>query len=437
MPDRLEHYLTLAGEQIRWKRARPRLLSELGTHLLDQRDDCLSQGMTEEEAQTEALRQMGDPVLVGQSLDQVHRPKPQWGLLLWALLLAAAGAVLRIWLTTGWASGEHQPAWTIAALCLGCGALVGAYFLDYSWLGRHGKGIFGAFLALGLVLCVLQRTNYDLASAGLGCLTSAAPLVLALWAFLWRGQGWKGVALTLVGLAALSLVCVEGNKLGAALVLWLTALLLLWVLAGQDWFTLGKKTTRGVAGGLLAVLAAGGIWALNHHYVAWRLSLVLHPAQDPAGAGYTGFVLRQALDGAKWTGEGSWNLPVAYDQALVQGADSYFLTTILHKLGWLPLAAVVAALAGLLVWLLVKGLGQKTLLGKAVALSVTVSLLLRLALGLVSALGLPLWYGGVPLFFTSGGAAVDLALLGFVLSVFRQEALPLASPRPAKQPATQ
>ena len=64
MPDRLQDYLRQVGEQIRWKRARPRLLSELETHLLDQRDDCLSQGMTEEEAQQEAVRQMGDPVLI-------------------------------------------------------------------------------------------------------------------------------------------------------------------------------------------------------------------------------------------------------------------------------------------------------------------------------------------------------------------------------------
>lgn len=65
MPDRIERYLELAGEQIRWKRAKPALLEELRTHLLDQRDDCLAEGMSEEEAQAEAVRQMGDPVTVG------------------------------------------------------------------------------------------------------------------------------------------------------------------------------------------------------------------------------------------------------------------------------------------------------------------------------------------------------------------------------------
>lgn len=76
MPDRLAQYLTLAGEQIRWKRARPRLLSELRTHLLDERDHCLAQGMTEEAAQAEAIRQMGDPVLVGRLWTPSTGPSP-------------------------------------------------------------------------------------------------------------------------------------------------------------------------------------------------------------------------------------------------------------------------------------------------------------------------------------------------------------------------
>ena len=50
MPDRFDEYLNTAGEQIRWKRARPSLLAELRTHLLDQQDACLAAGVSREEA---------------------------------------------------------------------------------------------------------------------------------------------------------------------------------------------------------------------------------------------------------------------------------------------------------------------------------------------------------------------------------------------------
>ncbi len=88
---------------------------------------------------------------------------------------------------------------------------------------------------------------------------------------------------------------------------------------------------------------------------------------------------------------------------------------------------ILAALGGLLVWLLVRSLAQKNQVGRLVALAVLGTMLLRLLVGTWTlVLGLPQgWASGVPLFFTDGGAVADLALLGFVLSVFRQETLPM------------
>ena len=85
MPDQIETYVETAMDQVRWKKARPGLAAEIRTHLLDQRDACLAQGMDEGAAQGEAVRQMGDPVALGTDLDRVHRPRPQWGLLVFAL----------------------------------------------------------------------------------------------------------------------------------------------------------------------------------------------------------------------------------------------------------------------------------------------------------------------------------------------------------------
>ena len=76
MDDFFADYLDQAMEQVRWRRARPALAQELRTHLLDQRDACLAQGMSQTEAEAESLRQMGDPVEVGTQLDRVHRPAP-------------------------------------------------------------------------------------------------------------------------------------------------------------------------------------------------------------------------------------------------------------------------------------------------------------------------------------------------------------------------
>lgn len=48
--NKIEAYVDEACAQVRWKRAKEGLAMELRTHLLDQKDACLAEGMTEEEA---------------------------------------------------------------------------------------------------------------------------------------------------------------------------------------------------------------------------------------------------------------------------------------------------------------------------------------------------------------------------------------------------
>lgn len=191
MPDRISAFVEAVGAEIRWKKARPLLTEEIRTHLLDQRDACVAQGMAEDEAQAEAVRQMGDPVALGADLDRVHRPRPQWGLLALALVLAAAGAFLRFSLTADvpYVSlqdrqmdllGGLMGAAALAAACCLCpsvyalvqvtmAALVlGLFFAWRDWLGLGRWKSVVLVLALGLGVLALivavrwERLQYNL-----------------------------------------------------------------------------------------------------------------------------------------------------------------------------------------------------------------------------------------------------------------------------------
>ena len=96
----IQSFLDVVAEQIRWKRARPVVTAELERHLEDQRDAFAEEGY--ENAEELAVKEMGDPVIVGTELDRVHRPKPQWGIIVLTIALALAGVLLRIFLTAGW-----------------------------------------------------------------------------------------------------------------------------------------------------------------------------------------------------------------------------------------------------------------------------------------------------------------------------------------------
>lgn len=151
MAERIERYLETAGAQVRWKRVRPALKRELRTHLEEQTEAYLAEGMAEDAAEAEAVRQMGDAEAVGLALDAVHRPKKQTAILLFAGLAIVLGMYLRAELI------GSSYVFTLAAGLLACGALIGGYYLDYRCLSRYAWYIYGAVLVLGAV-CVYQTT---------------------------------------------------------------------------------------------------------------------------------------------------------------------------------------------------------------------------------------------------------------------------------------
>ncbi|HIQ60974.1 MAG TPA: hypothetical protein IAD31_05205 [Candidatus Enterenecus faecium] len=152
----IDGYLEAVAEQIKWRRARPVVTQELRQHLEDQRDAFAAEG--QEDPEQLAVEEMGDPVAIGAQLDGLHRPRPQWGLLMGTILLALLGTVLQLWLTSTWENPnlDLDPFRTAAIFVLGCGALLLGYFLDDARLARHGRIVYVGALVAGVVAVALS-----------------------------------------------------------------------------------------------------------------------------------------------------------------------------------------------------------------------------------------------------------------------------------------
>lgn len=61
----MHSYIEIVSEQIRCRRAKQMILEELEGHIEDQKLDYMADGMNADEAEEEAVRQMGDPVETG------------------------------------------------------------------------------------------------------------------------------------------------------------------------------------------------------------------------------------------------------------------------------------------------------------------------------------------------------------------------------------
>ena len=365
MPERktIQSWLETAAAQIRWRRARPVLTRELAQHLEDQRDAFAAEG--QENAEALAVEEMGDPVAVGAELDRVHRPDPQWGPLAAALVLAAAGAVLRVWLTAGWSDRSADPVRSSLAVILGGIVLLTCYFLDFSALGRRP----GALYLGSLAVCLLIPDTFGL------------------------------------------------------LALLLTAALLLFSAAGCDWFGLGRRKTAWAA---LVFTAAAAAPMAAIFLRSRRLLVALHPQLDPLGRGYSALAVRRALSAARWLGEGAETAPPI--QAVPNAGSDAFLTTLICKLGWLPFLAVVLTFALLMAWLLHRRARHQSQLGRAVVLAAAVALCLQALCSAAWSLGFTLLGGTFPLLVGNWNTVMDLGLLGLALSVFREERIARDAP---------
>lgn len=441
LPERMEQFLDTAMDQVRWKRAKAPLRRELETHLLDQQDACLEQGMAPEEAQAEAVRQMGDPVVVGQELDRVHRPQPQWGLLGLTLLLALTGGILRVGLTAAMPDAI-QVSQTVLALLLGCGCLLGAYFLDYTFLGRYARIVYWGAVVLG-GLSLIFSPNYNNASYYTRYVVLLYPVAYAALVYALRGKGWKGLALAILGGVPLAVIAMLAPYLLGLVILLLTGALLLLCAAYRDWFGVGRYA--GTLALVLFLLLCGALflrWGLP--YFQAQIALLLHPEAEALGRGYMATAIQSALAGAQWLGEGTiggffGDSTTPYWMLVPESGRDALLTTLIHRLGWMPFLALMLTVAGTLAWVLVKCLRQKNELGRLISLAVVLTLGLQAVSSLLLNLGYPFTSGTFPLLVGNLHSILDMGLLGLALSVFRQEKMPLPAissplPGPLRRP---
>ena len=421
-PDTIRGYLEAVAEQIRWRRARPVVTWELERHLEDQRDTFAAEG--HENAEQLAVAEMGDPVSVGAELDRMHRPRPQWGLLALAMLLALAGTVLRVWLTADWDAYYMaiNPYRAGLAFLLGSGALLVGYFLDYGWLGRRGGWVYlGALIVSFLLLVVPQRLPNGV-HYYLRCVVLLYPLAYTFWVYACRKKGWLGLLAAMAGVFPLLCFCPYAPSTLGAFLLLSTGTLVLLIAAWQDWFGIGRRKTLWVTAACTGAAGISGIrYIFRNAYTSTRLAAALHPEQFLDGAGYHAFQIRSAVSGAKWLGQGSWSPAKPYPLTVAGSDGDTFLTTLIHRLGWLPFLAVVLAFAALAVWILLRCLRQSNQLGKAVVLAALLPLCIQSLFSITWNLGFTLLSSPFPLITGNTSTVLDLFLIGLCLSVFREE----------------
>lgn len=432
---KMEEYLNTVTDQIRCKKARDMISSELKDHILDQAKAYEADGMFEEEALEKAVREMGDPVETGVSLDRVHRPQMSWSMLalvgiisiLSILTHAAFGAYSEELSAAGYGYLKNHIMYTIYGYLF----MLIVYRLDYSFLARYAKLSGAGFLAvllLGSAFSV-RVINGAALYISVGPFMLFIPMLIYLFVplyggilYQYRGEGcgafWK-----LALWAAIPVwIAFRIPSLSHAVTLAGAFAILFSIAVWQGWY---RVSPRKVLAALWAAVLALPVIFCCLMYATGRMAdyqaARIHAffSGKSSAYSYQASAMTEALKSSLLLGR---NEAAVSKLGNIPGFNSDFVfTSLISAYGILAGILVVVLIAFLVIKIFRISFCQRNQLGMILGCACGTVFLLQALLCVAMNLGwIPVTSATLP-FFSSGGSGivVSYTLLGLVLSVYR------------------
>ena len=423
----MEEYLKLLMEQIRCKKAQPYIRQEIQGHIEDQIEANLMDGMTKEDAEKAAVKDMGNPVEVGISLDRIHRPQIAWGMIGLMTLISIAGIIIhRIMFRQ---IGEEAVGssnfmlYTVVGFVL----MLLVYHIDYSTIARFSKVI--AFLFIGI--CILGLFN-GRAVRGVTYYFHIGEINISLFSLMllyvplygaviykYHGKGYSALAKALCWMLIPVFIAFRLPSLPLAMLLLVSMSVVLTVAIAHDWFRIAKKKVIAVLWiceiGLpvISLTYAFLFGALADYQIA-RLRGFLTNSGD---ANYVTNQLRTILADSQIIGNSGKDLTVC----LPDFNSNYILSYVFSTYGLLLGVILCCTLAVLIVKIFSISFRQKNQLGMCMGCGCGMIILLNVIFNIGECIGIiPISQTFLP-FFSSGGSniLVCYVLMGIILSIYR------------------
>ena len=433
---RREEYLHTLTEQIRCKMARGTIEQEINDHIEDQKEEFLSEGMSQTEAEEAAVREMGDPVEVGLEMDRIHRPTMAWGMIALIVGLSLAGYLLRsvmyqtilgieqsagktedlFWVGTS--LSWHTPL-ELPALLLGLVLMIGICYMDYTRIAVYAKPILIAYQVNGSKRYIIIG-NIGLNLIDLLWLT--IPLFAAVL-YSYRGQGYREILKAILWMIIPSyFLFIRSQSLIAAMILELVYCVVLAAAVYKGWFQVCKKavlTGIGAVVVLIPVLLAGGLWCFGKAYQKERIAAIL--SIGDYAADFPGVnVIREMISGSS-----AFHGNPQFKELLTSVDGSvHLLASVVAAYGILAGILLVLCLVVLILRFAKISLNQKNQLGMVMGTGCTALFLIQTVVFILENLGGVVGNMGIycPFFGTGrSGMMTSYILLGLLLSICRYQ----------------
>lgn len=452
-----KEYLETLLAQIQEKRARASVLQEVESHIDDQKQAYLSEGMLEELAEEKAVADMGDPIETGIALNQIHRPKPAWGMLAAIAVLCIVGILLQYTAGQLYNQSEQnyfgqQCLFTVIGLC----ALYFVYLMDYTRIAKYGRWICAGILLFIFVgthsgIFFTSARHYTLQIPGFEYYSLSLEMILYLYVPLYgavlysyrkacRSSLWKVLLYTLLPIYFAYQYASAAQVFNLAIIL----PVMFCVGALNGWYGIlpsatlqnfhcsvaakihlsknTKKTTGSLAAVLLSVLCILVVYleCFAPAYQKMRIQAWLNPTAWNSSISSISNLIRNILSDSQFVGK---TINQTVNQGELNFSADFILTYLFGQFGILAAIALVILVAVLSIKLLQISLHQKNKLGMIISLGCSLIFVIQsveyilVNLGMLPPSGLyfPLIsYGG-------NGMLQTCLLLGLLLSTYRYQ----------------
>lgn len=423
----MEEYLKLLIEQIRCKKAQPFIRQEIQGHILDQIEANMLEGMTREEAEENAVKDMGNPVETGISLDRIHRPQIAWSMIALMAGISLAGIILHCIISRQLGAEAMGSSDFTMYTIIGFILMLLVYRIDYSMLARFSKII--AALLLGIfVFALFEGTTIEGTIRYIkiaGChipLLSLMMLYVPLYGaviYKYHGRGYDGFIKALLWMLIPVFAAFRLPSISFAALLLVSMSAVLTSALAHDWFCVAKRRVIAIlwiceiglpVGGLFCALLFG----LLADYQSARIKAFFTSSGD---ANYITAQLRTILTDSQLIGNSGKNLT----EYLPNFNSDYILSYVFSTYGFLFGAILCCALVILIVKIFSITFQQKNQLGMSMGCGCCMVLLLNIAINIGECMGLlPITQTFLP-FISSGGSSILTCyiLMGIILSIYR------------------
>ena len=433
-----EEYLKIRTDQIRCRMARKEVEDEIRGHIEDQTRDFLSEGMERDEAEAAAVREMGNPVEVGNQMDRIHRPFMPWGMIALIVLLSIAGCALEYFLGQkiadvsegGYTVGGFRYGERMLYTAVGLLVMTGVCFADYTRIALRARELMAALFAVILWGLFFHGVSVNGSTRhiylGMGVVTVNVLLLLFLTVplyaailYRYRGEGWKAALKAVLWMIPGTAVAIVCNSTGMMFVLLITYLAVFGMAVYRGWYRVSRKTLLSVtvaAAVLLPVVMAVLYWFLGTDYQKERLMSFLQ--YEPQYVSYISVYVRELLANSRLIGQGA-GVP---DIGSMPELSEVMLSAVAGYYGILVALALLGFILFLLLRFLRTSLRQRNQLGMLMGFGCAFIFLAEALIYLLNNCGFICMENYCPFLTRSGtGTVITYILFGLLLSICRYQ----------------